>query len=65
MRFDSSDLNDFGRARFEDDFQNTERRDGGKTSRQDFLLGWCACAVRHNLRSYFTDDARARLFPAA
>lgn len=55
------DLNDFGRARLEDDFQCTERRDGGKTSRTDFALGWMAMAARHRLWSYFTPEARARL----
>lgn len=61
MRLDSSDLNDFGRARLEDDFIATERRDGGKTSRTDFALGWMAMAVRHRLWSYFTEEARERL----
>jgi hypothetical protein len=55
------DLNGFGRARLEDDFHAVERRDGGKTSRTDFALGWMALAVRHKLWSYFTSDARARL----
>jgi hypothetical protein len=54
MRLSIEDLNDFGRARLEDDFQVTERRDGGKTSRTDFALGWMAMAVRHRLWSYFT-----------
>jgi hypothetical protein len=56
------DLNDFGRARLEDDFQRIERPDGGKTSRVDFALGWMALAARHRLWSYFAippaDEAR-------
>jgi len=55
------DLNDYGRGRLEDDFRGTERRDGGKTSRADFALGWMAMALRHRLWSYFTDEGRARL----
>lgn len=55
------DLNDFGRARLEDDYRSVERRDGGKTSRADFALGWMALAIRHKLWSYFTDAARARM----
>lgn len=61
MRLSTDDLNDFGRARLEDDFQQVERRDGGKTSRVDFALGWMGMAVRHHLWSYFTSDARGRL----
>jgi hypothetical protein len=55
------DLNDFGRARLEDDYHAVERRDGGKTSRQDFAFGWMALAVRHKLWSYFTNDTRELL----
>ena len=59
MRLSIEDLSDFGRARLEDDFQVTERRDGGKTSRTDFALGWMAMAVRHRLWSYFTPSFSA------
>lgn len=61
MNLSVEDLNEFGRLRLEDDFQATERRDGGKTSRMDFALGWMALAVRYHLWSHFTDAARARL----
>lgn len=61
MNLSLDDLNDFGRARLEDDFQATQRRDGGRTSRTDFALGWMALAVRHRLWSYFTEGARMRL----
>lgn len=65
MNLSIEDLNDFGRARLEDDYAVVERRDGGKTSRADFALGWMAMAVRHRLWSYFTTDARVRLESAA
>jgi hypothetical protein len=55
------DLNSFGRSRLESDFLNVDRRDGGKTSRTDFALGWMALAVRFHLWSLFTDEAKARL----
>jgi hypothetical protein len=61
MNFCVDDLNDFGRARLEDDFHAVERRDGGKTSRVDFALGWMALAARYRLWSVFTPQARARL----
>jgi hypothetical protein len=61
MTLHLEDLNDFGRARLEDDYAAVDRRDGGKTSRTDFALGWMAMAVRHRLWSYFTDEARVRL----
>lgn len=61
MNLSVDDLNDFGRARLEDDYAAVERRDGGKTSRADFALGWMAMAIRHHLWSYFTVEARARL----
>jgi hypothetical protein len=61
MNLSIEDLNDFGRARLEDDYAAVERRDGGKTSRADFALGWMAMAVRHRLWSYFTTESRARL----
>ena len=59
------DLNDFGRARLEDDYAAVTRRDAGKTSRIDFSLGWMSMAYRHKLWSYFTADARERLEHAA
>jgi hypothetical protein len=65
MKLSLEDLNEVGRARLEDDFQGVERRDGGKTSRMDFALGWMAMAVRCRLWSYFTTGARARLEVAA
>ena len=65
MRLSIDDLNDFGRARLEDDYAAVSRRDGGKTSRADFALGWMAMACRHRLWSYFTADARQRLEQAA
>jgi hypothetical protein len=55
------DLSSFGRDRLESDFAAVERRDGGKTSRTDFALGWMALAVRFNLWSVFTDEAKGRL----
>jgi len=61
VKLSIEDLSDFGRARLEDDFLTCERRDGGKTSRFDFALGWMAMAVRHGLWSYFTPDGRERL----
>lgn len=61
MNLATEDLNDFARARLEDDYRAVERRDGGKTSRADFALGWMALALRHRLWSYFTADARAGL----
>lgn len=60
MRLSITDLNEFGRARLEDDYAAIERRDG-KTSRIDFSLGWMALACRHKLWSYFTADARAQI----
>lgn len=61
MNLSLQDLNTFGRGRLEDDFQATERRDGGKTSRTDFALGWMALAVRYHLWSHFTEEALERL----
>jgi hypothetical protein len=61
MNLTLDDLNDFGRARLEDDFQATQRRDGGKTSRTDFALGWMAAMVRIRQWTYFTVDARRRI----
>jgi len=65
MRLSLEDLNEFGRARLEDDYQAVTRRDAGKTSRIDFSLGWMSMAYRHKLWSYFTPEARARLERAA
>lgn len=53
MRLSIEDLNAFGKARLEDDFREVERRDGGKTSRTDFGLGWMAAMVRIKQWSYF------------
>lgn len=61
MTLQMDDLNDFGRARLEDDYAGVERRAGGKTSRADFALGWMALAVRYKLWSLFTPEARARI----
>lgn len=61
MNLSIDDLKPFGQAQLEDDFHAVERRDGGKTSRADFALGWIALAVRYKLWSLFTDEARARL----
>lgn len=61
MSLSVDDLNDFGHARFEDDYAAVERRDGGKTSRADFALGWMAAMIRSHCWAYFTDDARARI----
>lgn len=61
MNLSIDDLNDFGRARLEDDYAAVARRDGGRTSRADFALGWMALAVRYHLWSVFTVDARARI----
>jgi hypothetical protein len=60
MNLAVDDLAEFGRSRLEDDYHGVERRDGGKTSRTDFALGWMALAVRHKLWSYFTPEARMR-----
>lgn len=65
MRLSLDDLDEFGRARLEDDYAAVARRDGGKTSRTDFALGWMALAYRHHLWSYFTPEARGRLEQAA
>lgn len=64
MNLSIDDLNDFGRARLEDDFQGCARR-GKRGSLDDFAEGWMSLAVRHKLWSYFTADARARLEVAA
>jgi uncharacterized protein (DUF2132 family) len=61
MRLSVEDLTEFGRARMEDDYNAVARRDGGRTSRIDFSLGWMSMAHRHKLWSYFTPEARARL----
>lgn len=61
MRLSIEDLNEFGRARLEDDYAAVSRRDGGKTSRIDFALGWMAAMARHRLWSYFSAEARDRL----
>jgi len=61
VRLSIEDLNDFGRSRLEDDYAAVSRRDGGKTSRIDFALGWMAAMARHRLWSYFTTEARERL----
>jgi len=45
MRLSIEDLSEFGRARLEDDYAAVSRRDGGKTSRIDFGLGWMAAMV--------------------
>jgi hypothetical protein len=61
------DLNDFGRAMFEEDFGRRgefmpERTGGaGRIERQGFAAGWIAMSVRHKLWSYFNDEGRARL----
>lgn len=54
------DLNDFGRARMEADFETCDRR-GKRAAKDDFAEGWMALAVRHHLWSYFTAEARVRL----
>lgn len=61
MNLSIEDLNDFGRARLEGDYARVQRRDGGRTSRADFALGWMALAVRYHLWSVFTVEARARI----
>lgn len=55
------DLSDWGRARVEDDYQGVERRDGGKTSRADFALGWMAAMSRPKQWQNFTPEARGRI----
>jgi hypothetical protein len=61
------DLNDYGRAKFEEDFAKRsdfmpERTGGpGRIERQGFAAGWIAMAVRHKLWSYFNDQGRARI----
>lgn len=57
------DLNDFGRARFEDDYAARPGRatDGQKhQDRESVVFGWTMMAQRHRLWSYFTDDALTR-----
>jgi hypothetical protein len=61
LRLSLEDLSEFGRARLEDDYSAVDRRDGGKTSRADFALGWMAAMVRIRQWSYFTAEARGRL----
>lgn len=61
MKLSIEDLDDFGRSRLEDDYAVVTRRDGGKTSRIDFALGWMAAMARHRLWSYFSTEARNRL----
>jgi hypothetical protein len=61
------DLNDYGRARLEEDYARREQfmpdRPGGATriERHGFAAGWIGLAVRHKLWSYFNDEGRARL----
>lgn len=57
----SEDMNASGQERLERDYQTIERRDGGKTSRTDFALGWVACAARFGIWAVFTPAAAARL----
>jgi hypothetical protein len=64
MNLSIDDLSAFGRSRLEDDYQGVARRDGGKTSRADFALGWMALAVRYKLWTLFTPEARARIATA-
>jgi hypothetical protein len=61
VRLSIEDLNAFGKGRLEDDYAAVSRRDGGKTSRIDFALGWMAAMARHRLWAYFTTEARERL----
>ncbi len=61
MNLTIDDLNNFGRARLEDDYAVVERRDGGKTSRADFTLGWMAAMVRISQWSFFRAEAEHRL----
>jgi hypothetical protein len=61
VKLSIEDLDDFGRSRLEDDYAVVTRRDGGKTSRIDFALGWMAAMARHRLWSYFSTEARNRL----
>ena len=60
MNLSIDDLNDFGRARLEDDFTSCDRRDK-RGSLADFAEGWMALAVRYNLWSVFTAEAQHRL----
>jgi hypothetical protein len=62
VKLSVDDLNDFGKARLEDDFLKTARRDGGKTSRTDFALGWMAAMLRISQSSYFRPDRWAELY---
>jgi len=58
------DLNDYGRARLEDDYAQRDRftiARGRRCDHRDFATGWLSLAVRHKLWSYFTKEARARL----
>lgn len=61
MNVSMDDLTKEGRDKLERDFQAVDRRDGGKTSRVDFSLGWMALAVRYGHWILFTADAYTRL----
>lgn len=63
LQLDTDDLTAVGRAKLELDYRAVELRDGGKTSRMDFSLGWIACAQRFGVRTLFTDAAQKRLWP--
>jgi hypothetical protein len=62
MKLSLRDLSEAGHARLEDDFGGVERRDGGRTSRIDFGLGWMAAMVRTRQRSYFKPECWPALF---
>ena len=62
LQLEQDDLSAVGRSKLENDYQMVERRDGGKTSRQDFALGWMACAQRFGIKSVFTPAAQQRLW---
>lgn len=64
MNLSLEDLDGFGRARMQDDFEACDRRDK-HGSLADFAEGWMAAMVRIKQWSYFTTEAAERLRGAA
>ena len=65
LRLEMDDLTTEGQRKLEQDYQTIERRDRCKTSREDFALGWMACATRYGMRGLFTPEAQQRLWRSA
>jgi hypothetical protein len=53
------DLNEYGRAKFEEDYADQESA-VGRNGRRAFAAGWTTMAARSKLWSYFTEAGRAR-----